>query len=162
VFRYEARFLPCLAAALAALLCLVGCGESQPPPVYAATNNYLNALAAGNYASACAVLDGRARASLTKLAGSRVSCARAFTLCLPNRAENLKQDQAQLYYATTDIHTHGSTASATTSGTAVANALKRLTLAKEGGHWKVTSYGQGLKRCRRRGARHARTTRGDK
>jgi hypothetical protein len=99
---------------------------------------------------------------LTKLAGSRVSCARAFTLCLPNHAQNLKQDQAQLYYATIDIHIHGSRASAATTGTAVANALKRLTLAREHGHWKVTSYGQGLKRCRPSGHRHGGATPGGK
>src|SRR5205823_13734964 len=84
------------AAVLSAAVAVAGCGESQPPPVYAAINGYLNSLAAGNYASACGLLAGPARASLERSARSEVSCARALVRFLPTRVQTLKQDQTQL------------------------------------------------------------------
>ncbi len=134
---------------LALAACVVGCGESSQPPAYVASDGYLKALAEGNYSSACAQLDPRARARVDRSPGHRVSCARAFTLCLPNRVRVLKKDQTQLLYATVDINIDGSTASAQVSGTPVANAVKHFTLADQRGHWKLTSYGQELTGCRR-------------
>jgi len=133
---------------------VVGCGESQTPPVYAAVDGYLTSLAQGNYASACAHLNGTGRHSLARATGSHVSCVKILDRCLPNRVRTDKKDQTQFNYATVDIITHGSTGSATVAGTAVARVVKRVTLAKEGKGWKLTSYGEGLKGCRARASRH--------
>jgi hypothetical protein len=136
------------AAVLSAAVAGAGCGESQPPPVYAAINGYLNSLAAGNYASACGLLDSPARASLERSARSGGSCARALARCLPTRVQTLKQDQTQLLYANLDVSVHGSRASAAVGGTPVARAVRRVSLTRQGGRWKLTSYGERLTRCR--------------
>jgi hypothetical protein len=132
-------------------LCLAACGESPGSPIYGAANGYLSALANGNYSNACRWLDGRARRSLVHSTGARVSCQKAFVLCLPNQALVAKKDQSQLFYATVDMTVDGSKASAKVSGTPVADVLKRIALAGPSkGPWKVTSYGDGLKGCRER------------
>jgi hypothetical protein len=141
------RWTVLFVALLAGGAVVTGCGESQPPPVYAAVNGYLNALAAGNYSNACGLLDGRARVSLERTARSRTSCARALARCLPNRAQTLKHDQTQLLYANLDVSVHGSRASAGVGGTAVARAVRRVNLARQQGRWKLTTYGEGLKSC---------------
>lgn len=145
----------CVVAALAVAVCLGGCGESQSPPAVLAAQSYLKSLAEGNYPAACALLDGRARTALSRRPGRRVSCARAFTRCLPDDAQVPKRDQSQLLFANVQVSIRGDTASAAVSGTPVARAVRHVTLAKEGRHWKLTSYGQGLTGCRRARGRSA-------
>jgi hypothetical protein len=82
--------------------------------------------------------------------GPRASCAKLFVQCLPSKATNISRDQAQLLYATIQVATHHHKADVTVAGTAVARALKRVTLAKERGTWKLTSYGDALQRCPRK------------
>lgn len=138
-----------LAAALVLVVCVAGCGASAPSPVDTAVQHYLNALAEGNYSSACALLDRRTRDSLLKSKGSRTTCSSVYTRCLPDDAQRLNQDQSQLLFATVQVSIDGPRAAAAVSGTAVARAIKKVTLAKEHGRWKLTSYGKGLHRCRR-------------
>ncbi len=142
-------------AALA--LGVAACGESQTPPVYAAVDGYLTSLAQGNYSVACTYLNGEGRDSLKKATGSHVSCARVFDRCLPDQARVANKDATQFNYATVDITTHGAKGSAVVAGTAVARVVKRVSLAKEGPRWKLSSYGEGLKGCRRKASRHKRT-----
>jgi hypothetical protein len=148
-----------LTAALAAAL-LVGCGEAKSPPDLVAVNSYLNALAEGNYSNACGLLEPGTEAALIKSAGKRISCPEAFHRCLPDSALIPKQDQSQLLYATVDLTVTGKRALASVAGNPVARAVQRVTLAKHGQLWKLTSYGVGLKGCklreqRRAGRRHA-------
>jgi hypothetical protein len=151
--RRRVGVVGCLVAVVA--LAVVGCGESQTPPVYAAVDGYLTSLAQGNFSGACAHLNGAGRHSLARATGSRKSCVKIFDRCLPDRVRTDSKDQTQLNYATVDITTHGATGSATVAGTAVARVVKRVTLAKEGRIWKLTSYGEGLKGCRRRASRRS-------
>lgn len=140
---------------------LVGCGNSGPPPgPYNTVSNYLNRIALGTYGGACNLADSRTREALIRAMGGRVSCASLFTRCLPSNALNINRDQSQLLYATILVSTHRKKADATVSGTAVARAVGRVTLAKEHGTWDLTSYGAAFARCPRkarrpRGARRA-------
>jgi hypothetical protein len=134
--------------ALVAALALAGC--TTPPSAaelagYAA-QKYVNALAAGYYRSACTLLDGRTRASL----GGADGCRKVLSRCLPYNAQVAKRDQSQLLYATVDVKVKRSRARAALSGTAVARALESVTLAKENGHWRLTSYGSAITGCVRR------------
>lgn len=138
-------------AALAAGL--VGCGGSGTPGQYVAVSNYLNQIAEGSYKGACGLLDSRARESLIRAMGGRVGCASLFIRCLPSNALKITQDQSQLLYATIVVSTHHKKAAASVSGTAVARAIRHVTLAKEHGTWKLTSYGVALERCPRTGRR---------
>lgn len=127
---------------------LAGCGSgSSPPGPYDVASNYLNQIAEGNYASACGLLDSGTREALIRKAGPRTSCSRLFVRCLPSQATKISRDQAQLLYATIQVTTHRKKAQATVAGTAVARAIRRVTLAKERGTWKLTSYGVALQRC---------------
>jgi hypothetical protein len=125
---------------------VAGCGGSGPVPSDP-VQNYLSDLAEGNYGGACAQLDRPARDALLRLKGSRSSCKRVFTRCLPDSAVTPKEDQSQLLYATVEVNQSGPKADAVVSGTPVAKAVKELTLAKENGTWKLTSYGRGLTGC---------------
>ena len=146
-------------AVLGVALAAAGCGSTAPPGPYNAVSSYLNQIAEGSYAGACGLLDTRARVSLTRTRGQHISCPTVFARCLPSKVTNLKHDQSQLLYATILVTTHRKTADATVSGTAVARAIKHVSLAKERGTWKLTSYGQALKTCSRarrlRAGRHS-------
>ena len=144
-----------LIAALAVAALLVGCGEAKSPPDLVAVNSYLNALAEGNYSNACSLLEPGAEAALIKSTGKRVSCPNAFHRCLPDSALIPKQDQSQLLYATVDLTVTGKRASATVAGNPVARAVQRVTLAKHGQLWKLSSYGVGLQGCKLRERRRA-------
>ncbi|MGN6169569.1 MAG: hypothetical protein ACTHQQ_15575 [Solirubrobacteraceae bacterium] len=136
------------AALLAVMAALAGCeSNSSPAGPYNVVNNYLTQIAEGNYANACGLLDTGVRDALIRKMGSRTSCSRLFVQCLPSQATNLKRDQSQLLYATIVVDTHRRKSDVTVGGTAVARALKRVTLAKERGTWKLTSYGDALRRC---------------
>ncbi|MGZ6690219.1 MAG: hypothetical protein ACXVHQ_22395 [Solirubrobacteraceae bacterium] len=135
-------------AALALVLCVVGCGESSTTPPVDVVQNYLNDLGAGNYAAACALLDKRTREAPLKSARPRITCATVFARCLPDNVTRLTRDQTQLLYASIQVNVAGDTGSANVSGTAVARAIRKVTLANESGNWKLTSYGQAVHQCR--------------
>jgi hypothetical protein len=150
------------AALLAVVAALAaGCGSgSSPPGPYDVVSNYLTQIAEGNYANACGLLDSGARDALIRKMGSRTTCSKLFVRCLPSQATNISRDQAQLLFATILVETHRRRANVTVAGTAVARAIKRVSLAKERGTWKLTSYGDALQRCplkqhRLRAARHS-------
>ena len=143
------------AVLLIVMFWVAGCGGSGPVPSDS-VQNYLSDLAEGNYGGACAQLDRPARDALLRLKGSRSSCTRVFTRCLPNSAITPTKDQSQLLYATVEVNQTGSKADAVVSGTPVARAVKEVTLAKKNGTWKLTSYGRGLTGCPG-GSRHRRS-----
>jgi hypothetical protein len=123
--------------------------------------NYLNAVGAGNYSAACAMLDSRTREAPLKSAragGVRITCPKVFVRCLPDKVLRLARDQTQLFYASIDLNVTGKTASGAVSGTAVARALRTVTLANESGTWKLTSYGQAVHGCRLTKSRHHHAT----
>jgi hypothetical protein len=136
-------------AALAAAMALAGCGAGAPPPVLVAVNAYLNAIGNGSYGSACALLDPRARAALARASGIRSSCALALEHCLPDNALSARHDQTQLLYATVVFHVRRRRGDAEVSGTPVARMIRRVTLAKEGRRWRLTSFAAGIRRCSR-------------
>jgi hypothetical protein len=89
------------------------------------------------------MLDAHTRASMGGLARCRAILSR----CLPYNAQVAKRDQSQLLYANVDVHVSHSHADALVSGTAVARAVKEVSLAKEGRQWVLTSYGKALTGC---------------
>jgi hypothetical protein len=133
--------LPALALAAA----IAGC--TTPPSAAELAGNaaqkYMNALAAGYYKSACGQLDQHTLVSL----GGPAECRKVLSRCLPYNAQVAKRDQSQLLYATVNVRVKHSHADAAVSGTAVARAVKEVTLAKEGRHWILTSYGKAIKGC---------------
>jgi hypothetical protein len=147
--RLKASTVMRCAAVLAVVGGLAGCGSgSGPPGPYTAVNNYLTQIAEGNYSNACAMLDSATRMELVKRMGSKTSCAKLFVRCLPSQATNISRDQSQLLYATILVQTHRRKAGVTVAGTAVARAVRRVSLAKEGRTWKLTSPGEALETCR--------------
>lgn len=126
---------------------VAGCGEQSLPPATLAAQSYLSALAEGNYGSACALIDPRTRRRVARSLGRRVGCPGVFHRCLPDEAQIPQHDQSQLLFADVQVAIHGRRAVAAVSGTAVARALRQVTLAKEGRRWRLTSYGQGLRTC---------------
>jgi hypothetical protein len=129
------------AAVLALAACAAGCGSYPPSPSQIA-QDYVSAIAEGNYAGACAILGRPARESLSAFTRSSASCPTLLRRCLPTQAAVLRRDQVQLFYANVSVTTAGSTASVRTSGTAAANRIRELTLAKNGARWELTSYGR--------------------
>jgi hypothetical protein len=149
------------AGVLALTVFLVGCGASTTTPPVEVVQNYLNALAAGNYSGACALLDNRTRQYPAKsLRG--VTCETLFAQCLPRTVTSLKRDSTQLLYSNVQVNADGSKANATVSKTAVARAVRHVTLSEERGNWKLTSYGQAVDRCQLTNSRrrHGRRPRG--
>ena len=134
-------------AALALAVLAVGCGEAPTPP-FEVVQNYLNDVGAGNYAGACALLDKRTREAPLQSVRPRITCPTVFVRCLPDNVIRLARDQTQLLYASIQINTNGDKATADVSGTAVARALRRVTLADKQGVWYLTSYGRAVQRCR--------------
>jgi hypothetical protein len=116
--------------------------------------NYLNDLGAGNFAGACALLDKHTREAPLKSVRPRIDCAKVFARCLPDNVTRLKRDQTQLLYASIQVNVAGDKASADVSGTTVARAIRKVTLANEAGNWKLTSYGQAVHGCRLTKPRH--------
>jgi hypothetical protein len=144
-----------LAITLACAAFLVGCGQSQPSPGEIA-QNYVTAIAEGDYVSACGALDGHAREMLHASMRSRAGCATLLARCLPTNASVLQNDQAQLFYATVETASDGPNATVRTSGTAVARKIHEVRLAKERGRWQLTTYGEVKCRAGRGRAKSAR------
>ncbi|HEX3977428.1 MAG TPA: hypothetical protein VHW96_14265 [Solirubrobacteraceae bacterium] len=140
-------------AAVAAVVS--GCGEAPNPPI-AIVQNYLNALGGGEFATACAMLDGQALQALTREKHVRMSCAQLFSRCLPHQSIALKSDQTQLLYANINVSLsdNGTVANADTSATRVATELKHVTLKHEHGVWRFTGFGQAIEACRPAGHKH--------
>jgi hypothetical protein len=109
------------------------------------TQNYVNAIAGGDYVTACASLSTQARQALSAAMHSSGSCETLLARCLPPSVAVLNKDQVQLYYANVDARVSGSHAVVRTNGTAVANRVKEVTLRRRNGVWLLTSYGK--ERC---------------
>jgi hypothetical protein len=135
------RLAACIAVLMLAAV-VAACG-STAPTAYSVVDNYLKAIGEGNYVNACGLLDHTARGAL------HGPCETVFAHCLPNQARASAHDQTQQLYANIDLMTTGKTAVALVSGTAVARTVKRVTLADQGGNWRLTSAGEKLQRCRR-------------
>ncbi|MFL5824158.1 MAG: hypothetical protein ACJ764_12035 [Solirubrobacteraceae bacterium] len=126
---------------------VVGCGNSAPGPGDIA-QRYVNALAQGEYATACVLLGRTERERLVSRFGARVPCRVVLARCLPNQATVLKRDQSQLLFATVLTRISGRRATVRVSGTAVARRVKVVTLTNGPNGWRLTSYGRGLSNCR--------------
>ena len=151
---WRARAATCACVAAVAAL-LSGCGTAPNPPI-AIVQNYLNALGGGEYATACAMLDGQALQALTSKKHVQMSCVKLFSRCLPNRSLVLKSDQTQLLYADINVSLSdkGTVANADTSATPVATELKHVTLKHEHGVWKFTGFGKAIEACRPQAHKH--------
>jgi hypothetical protein len=153
-----------LLLALAAIAGLSGCGNANVVTPSEVAQNYMFAVAEGNYPGACAMLQARARARLTASAHS--SCPQLFAHCLPRELTSLSHDQAQLFYANTDLQVSGHRADVRLSGPAVTRSVKEVTLIDQHHHWRLTSPGRAIRRCvgrlerRRRHGRERGTARG--
>ena len=82
---------------------------------------------------------------------SRSPCRTLLAQCFPTQANQINKDQLQLYYSNVNVIENGSRAEVQTSGTAVANRVKLVTLAQRSGVWRLTSYGK--EKCRQAGRR---------
>ena len=143
------------AALLALAACVGACGAANAPWPGDAVESYESALAEGNYASACGLFDSGARGSLESAMGRHASCTNVLSRCVPYRPAIAKQDQSQLLYANVLVHTHGRKAEVSIRGTAVSKEIHEVSLRKEQGQWKLTSYGRKVTACvgkRRRAA----------
>lgn len=125
---------------------VAGCGAGPTPPSQIA-ENYINTIAEGNFASACAMIPSAARTSFAGLIGRRTTCAQAFKRCVPQQATDTAQDQTQLFYSNVQTTITGSTAVADLSGTAVARAVRQVELTERNSVWGLSSYGTGLEAC---------------
>ena len=130
--------------------CAAGCGNANVVTPTDVAQNYVYAVAEGNYPSACALFDQGTRKTLVSAAGPRLSCPRLFARCLPTGSTALRHDQSQLFYANVDLRVHGSRADVGLSGTAVASAAKEVTLIDRRAGWRLTSPGRAIDRCVRR------------
>lgn len=148
--------------AVAGSLVVAACGDSRPPPDVAAVQGYLTAIAEGNYRAACSELAPATRAQVRRALGRHAGCPALFVRCLPDDAFKLSHDNSQLLFASVAVERHGGRATASVSGTAVARAVRQVTLAREHRRWWLTSYGTGLRTCdlHRRRAAPSRRSRG--
>lgn len=124
---------------------LAGCGNTNVMTPVEVAQNYVFAVAEGNYPGACALLESGTRTRLTS--GMRSSCPRLFARCLPNASTTLSHDQAQLLYANADLRVSGRRAVVRLSGPAVARATKAVTLVNQHARWRLTSPGRAITRC---------------
>lgn len=122
-----------------------GCGTPPPSPA-AIAQTYVNAIASGDYASACAILSAGAQRGLRVAMKSSAGCQALLARCLPTQETVLKRDQVQLFYSSVEERIAGSRATVATSGTPVADRVKQLSLVRRRGTWELSSYGE--ERCR--------------
>ncbi len=128
-------------ALVLAAVAVAGCGRGSASPGEV-TQGYVNAIAEGDYADACNALSSGAQAKLKRTMRSSEGCRVLLARCLPSNASQLAKDQAQLFYSNVVVSVSGNHATVNTSGTAVANRIRQVTLANENGHWLLTSYGK--------------------
>jgi hypothetical protein len=126
------------------------CGDANVVTPSEVTQNYVDAVAEGNYQGACSLLEPHTRAAVVASARTHESCPALLNRCLPNKIEVSAADQSQLLYVTIDIQTSGRRAQGTLSGLPVARAIKRVTLVRQRGRWRLTTPGQTVSRCVRR------------
>lgn len=154
--RTAATRLGCAVLVAAAIL-VGGCGQMGPVPSDI-VQGYETALAEGSYASACGYLDPDAQSALAHKLGPHATCAAAVARCLPYKATVTQQDQSQLLFGNELVSEHGSHASVSLNGTAVANAIRQVSLVnKRRTGWTLTSYGKGFTNCHHhsgKGRRH--------
>jgi hypothetical protein len=136
-----------LALTLGLCLGVAACGSANVVTPSDVTQNYVDAIAEGNYPGACALLEPHTRAALVASARTRQKCAALLDRCLPNSIRVSASDQSQLLYVTIDIQTSGRKAQGTLSGLPVARAIKRVTLIRQRGRWRLTTPGQAITRC---------------
>jgi hypothetical protein len=135
--------------------CVAACGQGGPT-ASDAVNNYMYALAEGNYAGACKLLAPGAREALKRSHGRRTSCEKLIARCLPNQVTRASHDQSQLLYATVLLTHDRGVMRASVSGTAAARATRQVTVAQRRGQWELTSPGGAISRCRLAGRHHRR------
>ncbi len=143
-----------LVLVLAALL--TACGSANVVSPNEVAQNYLYAIAEGDFPGACALLERHTREALVSLTRSRGSCPTLFARCLPKGSTTLRRDQVQLLYANVELSVQGSRAHARLSGVAVANAAHEVSLEEQHTQWRLTSAGDNIARCVRRLSRHRR------
>jgi hypothetical protein len=137
------------ALALTSGLCLglAGCGNANVVTPSDVTQNYVDAIAEGNYPGACKLLAAPTRAALVATARTHEGCTALLGRCLPSKIRVSAADQSQLLYVNIDIQTSGPMAQGTLSGLPVARAIKRVTLVRQRGRWRLTTPGQAVTRC---------------
>ena len=126
---------------------LAACGNANVVTASDVTQNYIDAIAEGNYPGACSLLEPHTRAAMVASARTHESCEALLNRCLPNNIEVSAADQSQLLYVTIDLQTSGRTAQGTLSGLPVARAVRRVTLVRQHGRWRLTTAGQAVTRC---------------
>jgi hypothetical protein len=124
---------------------LGGCGNANVLSPAEVAQNYVAAIAEGNFPGACALFEAHTRDRLVAVSGS--SCPRMFSRCLPRASTSLPKDQVQLLYANVDLRVSGAHAEARLSGTAVTKEAKEVTLVDQHTHWRLTSPGRAITRC---------------
>jgi hypothetical protein len=132
------------------LLGLAACGNANVVTPSDVTQDYVDAVAEGNYPGACRLLSPHIRAAMVASARTRESCTALLGRCLPSKIRVSAADQSQLLYVTIDLQTSGRNAQGTLSGLPVARAIKRVTLVRQRGRWRLTTPGQAVTRCVRR------------
>jgi hypothetical protein len=138
-----------LLLALIAPLCLsiAACGNANVVTASDVTQSYVDAIAEGNYPAACSLLEPHTRAAEVASARTHQSCPALLDRCLPNNIKVSAADQSQLFYVTIDLQTSGRKAEGTLSGLPVARAVKRVTLVRQRGRWRLTTPGVAVTRC---------------
>ena len=134
-------------AALAVSACLAACGQGGVT-ASDVVNNYMYALAEGNYAGACALPAPGTRDVLQRSHGGRMSCEKLVARCLPNQVTRASHDQSQLLYATVLLTHYRGGMQASVSGTAVAKVTRTVTVDQHRGRWEPTAPGKAISRCR--------------
>ena len=129
------------------LACCVGaCGESTVITPNEVAQNYVSAIAEGNFVGACAMIEPHARAHLLAATKTRISCPALFARCLPVSLA-ASGDQSQLFYANVLLATSGDRAQATLSRTPAADAARRVSMLDTRKGWVLTTPGHAVTRC---------------
>jgi hypothetical protein len=135
------------AVTLALGIGVAACGNANVVTPTDITQNYVHAIAEGNFPGACALLEPHARSALLERAAAHRGCAALLRHCIPDRILILSGDQSQLLYVNVDIQAAGPRAQATLSGLPVARAIRRVALVRRRGRWELTTAGQTVIRC---------------
>jgi len=144
--------------------CVSACGESTVITPNEVAQNYVAAIAEGNFVGACAMIEPHARADLLAATKTRISCPALFARCLPVSSQAASGDQSQLFYANVLLATSGDRAQATLSRTPAADAARRVSMLDTRKGWVLTTPGHAVTRCiaqlRHHHRKHRRSTHG--